>query len=841
MGHIDRERVLKDPAASGWTSKARSGQADTKRRPDTRRATLRGPVLALRRASDAASAQAACRSLKEALLTAEETDEAVDGPLLGMAAAQAVRLGLHDVMESLCAYVWCRLTQCGGREVAEITAAAIKMGCDDRRLLTGVVQFCFQSPGSFSCLRDVAQLATALLRKQGQQGASGYDLALAFHGLAQAALPHLGKEPRQSPRDLAEILYSLAQVLGLRPLGGGPALCETPVAAQVVTATIASVRPQLHRCSAQDLAKVAGAAATAWTQMPQLQVMVLKPFLLELAQAVRFRHDDFNAQDISLTVVAFAKVDVLDDIAADILGEQVQERISVFSSKEFSLLLWVCARPSWVSTRCARVVAGEVVRRDLSTFGAQDLCMAAQALAKLGDLGKAPLCLVFGELFRRQTKGCSSSDKALLLWALAKSKVVHLALSRLLVRHLAVESCHSWARDVASACLWALAVLWQSLPSTEVWWQNQLLAALLFTQPWLQAPAYEVANAAWALAQLPQDLVLSSWASLLATSASFSLQSFATHELCNLLVGLAACPEEASDGSHFVANTAAEVLRRCEGGESLSLHDWHALDGGLGKATAKSSEVQRLKELVQLHLDATSRQRSSQVRARRSSRERSTQRAPPVASTGSSFAAAASDGPGLYSRSASASTPEPEAKAYEPPPGPPGFPSGWHGHGHGHGHSHEAHSHQSHGHEDGEECDHCSTSYASSREGSTAEAAQEAHGISKTQSHESCCPGVFPHGQGPVLRLNNHCAYSGHCVQLKHTFIHVECSALSDSEDDCALCTLTRRRRARSLDGLDVLGNRKGSPPSQLVLSPPPIFQRPSSSSGSPGEHRQWQ
>lgn len=51
-----------------------------------------------------------------------------------------------------------------------------------------------------------------------------------------------------------------------------------------------------------------------------------------------------------------------------------------------------------------------------------------------------------------------------------------------------------------------------------------------------------------------------------------------------------------------------------------------------------------------------------------------------------------------------------------------------------------------------------------------------------------------------VMQLNSNCEYPGHCVQLRNTFIHVECTA--DEEEDCVLCGIERRQRARSADDL---------------------------------------
>merc|ERR1712032_1471399 len=74
------------------------------------------------------------------------------------------------------------------------------------------------------------------------------------------------------------------------------------------------------------------------------------------------------------------------------------------------------------------------------------------------------------------------------------------------------------------------------------------------------------------------------------------------------------------------------------------------------------------------------------------------------------------------------------------------------------------------------------------------------HGATNCQ--RACCPTMPVPVNDSLLKLNAHCEYNGHCVQLKHTFIHVECSLSSDEEDNCAICTV--RRRSRSSDNIEL-------------------------------------
>ncbi|CAK0837411.1 unnamed protein product [Prorocentrum cordatum] len=77
-------------------------------------------------------------------------------------------------------------------------------------------------------------------------------------------------------------------------------------------------------------------------------------------------------------------------------------------------------------------------------------------------------------------------------------------------------------------------------------------------------------------------------------------------------------------------------------------------------------------------------------------------------------------------------------------------------------------------------------------------------------SNHVCCPSVDAAGTS-VMQLNGHCDYPGHCVRLRNTFIHVECSNAGDEDqEDCALCGIVHRQRARSADDLEF--RRSGQP-----------------------------
>ncbi|CAK0837414.1 unnamed protein product [Prorocentrum cordatum] len=162
-----------------------------------------------------------------------------------------------------------------------------------------------------------------------------------------------------------------------------------------------------------------------------------------------------------------------------------------------------------------------------------------------------------GEAFNRQLHKFSTADKALLMWSLAKSRVVHLALCRLLIRSLAAECCAKLQRDIVSATLWATAVICPSLPAGEEW-AKKLVQDLCVAQPWAGASPFEVANAAWAFGQVPPEWVIAFWPALLSSVEQLLPGTLTLHELCNLLSGLSLCPASVRGSPQLLEEVLSE-------------------------------------------------------------------------------------------------------------------------------------------------------------------------------------------------------------------------------------------------------------------------------------------
>lgn len=141
-----------------------------------------------------------------------------------------------------------------------------------------------------------------------------------------------------------------------------------------------------------------------------------------------------------------------------------------------------------------------------------------------------------------------------------------------------------------------------------------------------------------------------------------------------------------------------------------------------------------------------------------------------------------------------------------------------HGHGGSHGHVHvHGHSHEAEAGSDGEEepqCEpledvaggdqastglecaaasSCGHTHGHVQECSSAELASHLQPQSSCDDH-TCCRALGSKRQGAEVRLNAHCDFRGHCVQMKHTFLHIPCNdSDSDSEGgNCVVCRLTR-------------------------------------------------
>lgn len=796
---------------------------------------IRSEVLALRNARDSEARQSAVENLKTALLTAVHADEALDGMLLGMAAAQCAKHGLSELMGLLCSYVSCRLGNYEGREVAEMTSAAAKLGCGESGFMRAVVAFCSApAKGLFVSARDVGMAASALLQSLKQDYGRGFkgnrdsqtrsrvNYVAGFLGLAEAAIATLNDGV--PVRDLAELAHVFGHALDA-PATGGEALHEQPAVKKVIRAAVQQLRLGIHLASARDATMAAGAIAASWPHMEPERAAVFGPCLVDIAQMARFRRSDFNPQDLSLLALAFAKTDTATRDLIDVLNEQVVARVTEFSNKDLVLLLDAGTQTeAWIGSLFVKTAAAAVSKCRLAEFPAQDLSMLAQSLALLGADGKEPLQRLAGEAFRRQLCFFSSKDKALLLWALAKVRSEEAALIRIAVRLLGVEDCTILDKETLCSTLWALARVWAQLPKGDPWPQS-LLCSLCSTCPWVEARATQVCDVAWALGHLPVPLETEVWGSFLTSVEKLPRDACTVQELCLLLSGLSRSPRGFAARRDGLANQFLADLAR-----KLPCNDEAY---GVGDSRLLSEAMERtswnvppgVPEFVKrFSLEACA---DGDDAADADSQEDSTSTNDEHIATASGDARSASPTPSSSEGSAvhEVSRQEEEAIAVEPPP--PHFSEHGQGHscaecdGHGHGHGHGNGHNHGHCHQQLDAATdkgtasnhngHCDTGICSSAYKQAAAEEQSAHGLEGGQLCQSeCCPTIFDSNDFGNVRLNAHCDFQGHCVQIKNTFLHISCGQGNDthSEESCMVCKMTRSRsvddvRSRSGGALD--------------------------------------
>lgn len=859
---------------------------------------FREGVLLLRRAKGPAAAAPIAGKLRLVLLAAEEIDLPGDGPLLGMAAAQCVRLRLHELLGVVCSFAACRLAGYGGREVAEMATAVAKLGHLDLGFLRAAAEYCASPPsGAFHSMRDIAM--AALVFFQSSRGSTTpIDHAMALKGLAEASLLHFSSG-QPSDRDVVEFAHGIAHSLDTSPL-----LQKEPAVATALCAAFKHVRRNMHHANALDVAMIAGAVAAAWPLMEHMQSTVLQPCLVDVANAARFCCAGFSLQDLALIAVAFAKTEVVSEDLAGVFNERITASTAELKNKDLCFFLRAAARVvGWAKQPFARAVIEEVGRRDPGSFSPQDLCTFAQSLVRLGHPGESSLVRIIDSAFHRQLLGFTPRDKATMLWVVSRAEAPHRALGRLLVRTLSAGDYRALERDALCTALGALVQVWPLLSPQDP--APQLLAdGICAAHPWHGAAPFELAEVVFSLARLPAPPKAAIWASLLAEVGDVAMDRFSARDLCRLLCGFAGQPAEAPPAGELAGVAAAgsgtrcrrllgrlasELAGRLQNGEELAESEVQALTECFRESSSpippKIAELLTCVSACSKHEGTTdlkvgSKSGKKYARSPKASAKAAAAhvgrktfadavdlisvslRSPPSESCFSSHAPASgtpspSSSPVLHMKEGLVPPPGlmteweymsllPEAADFE----------GWntrsctedlaansdplcgsieeseHGHSHGHGHAHgqglgcnssgdpgtveaqrprydsddergHGHSH-SHSHVEGRERGHIDCSLERRARGQVQECStgQAQHcNTNNSCKDDTCCPAFRRSGElGDEVRLNTHCDFPGHCVQMKHTFLHIHCN-LSDSESeksDCVVCNLTRKRRSSS-------------------------------------------
>lgn len=834
--------------------------------------TLRSQVMALRGAGDAEAAKVAATRLRAVLLAEEAADAPAQGPLLGIAAAQCVRLRLPETMNAICSFAVYRLGQCGGREVAEMAAAAAKLGCMHASFFRAAATCCAGRPIVFTCLRDIAMVADAFAWALKEE-VPGVDVALAMQGLGVVALSRLHGAQL---RDIVQLLHAAGQSLAAVPLSKGPPLHATPVFQSLVVESYALVRGDIWNATAQDIAMAVGTAASCWQLVDHLREETLRPFLNDVSQGMESGYWGLNARDIALIAVAYARVGsgLLTAALAAVMAQQLERQTKRLSTKDLSLLLWASTSHVDAPTGCgdtnfaclAQVATRELRTRGLADFSSRDLGMCAQALAKIGRSSKDVLDSLADEVFRRQLNGFAPKDRAFLLWSMAKGKIKNQALCRMLVRGLAAEDCADIGRDAAGAALWALAGVWWMLPAGDPW-AACLVSVLCAAKPWEDATAAaDVANCFRAVAGLPEpDSAV--WSSLFAAACNLNLTDMSVHELCNLASGLAVCPRRAAEEScsqktrdGLFTDCTERIAQYIFAGQALSAEDCRSLGRaymheGLPPPPAGIPIFLEPGFQASVPLGQACDQHEHRGAAHGDDNHGSDNHGTNEVVSPSADVWCG-DTRGSRTKDAPAYVEHGEC----------------HGeHGHGHSHCHGAHdnrtnlffkldNHLAHriatpcrdksvcrrsrldtpdwidgpvewnyipnawrdrpeversseiiisSQDEGIQC----SRTAPSKEFSIDPCGGGAHGLDDTLGCQipSCCPTITaldqPGNDSNIMQLNKHCAYKGHCVKLKNTFLHIHCD-MSDSDSEGGDCPVCRITKAKSVDDIDSLRER---------------------------------
>jgi len=401
-----------------------------------------------------------------------------------------------------------------------------------------------------------------------------------------------------------------------------------------------------------------------------------------------------------------------------------------------------------------------------------------------------------------------------------------------------------------------------------------LLDALCTLRPW-GAARLEVCCAAWALGQLPVEDKAEVWISLLSAADALTPSACSMHEVSSLLSGLATCPATCSaQGDMIGARFVVEITRQLTADPAkLSSHDAHLLATAFAQASWTIPP-----EISELILQATSGADDDSKKEHEPTGEccvdvlfpsctQTPLHRPPgvfvaLADIVPAASAPATAAPALMPAhsaiSLQAKTAKSAARLFgnflkDQNCGQRTEDHGGHGDGHDDGHQHgyghynygqsSSHSHghthgygaeacdgRGHGHtfdECTDECGHGCCSPEQRYWEPQLQVPEMLHGLDgDTTCADPCCLEILDSDVYGPVRLNSHCDFDGHCVQLKNTFLHIHCGhSDSESEADCPVCNLTR---SRSVD--DLKYTHKGK---THLLQPPGMVAPPVESSSS--------
>jgi hypothetical protein len=571
-----------------------------------------------------------------------------------------------------------------------------------------------------------------------------FDPRTAFSGVAVAAVPLLGR-PSATENEAVGLAHALAS--GLQQFPPVADSVEGRAVEEVLRVALPMVRKRIHRISTEQVADLAGAAASAWISTSEtFREDVLNKCLVDVGQAVRFRRSTFQVSELVAIVEAFGKTSLKADVLADVLLQRLLQDAPSFETKDLITLLGTCPSGCWAGHPLSEGVLKEMKTRGLSTFSPPDLCVVAQSMAYLKDHGilvneaSEVLDMVAHKGQDAQLTQLALTQKIQLLQDLVVAETPNSHVCGLLVQEIWSDPWVALQGNLGVGLLRAVATLWPHLPASDGNGTN-LLSRVSKLAPWTTARPDEVISMVSALSPLPMLLDHGSQDSLSQALLRVSPKAASVDELTHILVFLWKCAcldatrPAASTLKPFAAAAKKRLICGADVSAALSLQ-------ALAEALVKTGALQ----------------------------------APHI-----------------------------------------------------HGHCHEGccHGHLKPDEEHMEamitpgKCqmqagcnDSCGYSHdlvtESESEQDSSEVRRKGHGTRGRQfklehararhgspcRDEGCCPLEVDETDGLQMQLNRHCTFSGHCVQIKNTFIHMACDA-SDSDNDCIVC---RRLRSKSCD-----------------------------------------
>lgn len=484
----------------------------------------------------------------------------VDGSTLAEAAEFCTQHRLEAPLDALCSRAALGLGKgfVQTSDALQVAEAALKIRAGDpasqwrcnmehgtNNLFFTLLRMAAQVPVNLD-LGDLKTLVVTLLRwavlRRGQN--APFDPRSSFSGVAVAAAPLLGR-PNAPEGEALGLAHALASGLQLFPSMADSA--ESRAVEEVLRVALAIVRKRLHRLSPEQVAELAGAAASAWISTSEtLREDVLKHCLADVSQAVRFRRAAFQVGELVAVAVALGKAGLKADVVADVLLQRFSQGGESFSNHDLIIVVRTCSHGCWPDERLTSVALKEMKTRDFSTFSPQDFCLVAQSMAYFKD--HSILANEASELLEMVADAGQGADlsnltltqKIQLLQDLAVAETPHVSTCGLLVEQIWYDAWVALPGNLPVGLLRALAKLCLHSTATDGN-ETKLLWRVIKLAPWSTARPDEVTSITCALSPLPMLLDHVSQDSLSHSLLRIDAKNVTHDELTSILVILWKC------------------------------------------------------------------------------------------------------------------------------------------------------------------------------------------------------------------------------------------------------------------------------------------------------------